>query len=89
MTKSKLTHAQKDEVIIRMEEAMVELDKQYGAHIKKNIEFVNVNAAHNEMQHKLIMNLNAQVVILRAVNWFLTAVVGVLLGVGSYIFFGW
>jgi hypothetical protein len=87
MIKSKLTHAQKDEVILKMQETMIELDKQYAEHIKKNLEFVNVNADHSAMQHKLIINLNAQVTILRAVNWFLTAAVGILVGVGSYILF--
>ena len=94
MTKSKFTHAEKDELILdmhkamsQMQDTMTELDKQYAEHVSKNLEFVNMNAEHVEFQHKLIENLNAQVVVFRAVNWLLTAVVGTLLGVGSYLFF--
>lgn len=87
MTKSKLTHVEKDEVIANMQLTMQALDEQFNEHLKKNIEFVEVNAAHTAMQHRLIENLNAQVTVLRATNWLLTAVVGILVGVGSYVMF--
>lgn len=87
MTKSKLTHVEKDEVIANMQLTMQALDEQFNEHLKKNIEFVEVNAAHTAMQHRLIENLNAQVTVLRAANWLLTAVVGILVGVGSYVMF--
>lgn len=85
MTKSKLTHLDKDIIIQELELKLIKLDGMYGEQVAQYTKHILDNTAFVTKQHELIDLLNNQNKGLKAVNWLATALFGISLGINIYI----
>jgi hypothetical protein len=86
MTKSKLTHAEKDIIIKELETNLITLDGMYGEQVAQYTKHILDNTEFVTKQHELIELLNNQNRGLKAVNWLVTALFGISLGINIWVF---
>ncbi len=85
MSKSKLTHIEKDILIKELELNLIKLDNMYGEQVTQYTKHILDNTEFVTKQHELIEILNNQNRGMKAVNWLVTALLGISIGINIYI----
>jgi len=86
MSKNRLTHVEKDTLIEELELNIIKLDNMYGEQVTQYTQHILDNTVFVTKQHELIELLNNQNRGLKAVNWLVTALFGISLGINIWVF---
>jgi hypothetical protein len=77
MTRSKLTHAEKDEVMAEMQAKLDYREAEYMEHVRKNTMYLS-------MSNKIIADLKTEVTRFTAINCLLSATIVISSGIDIY-----
>ena len=85
MTRSKLTHADKDIIIAELETTLANISTVYEKQITTHTKFVMENTVFITKQHEIVEKLIKECNAAKAVNWLVTTVLGLSIGVNIYL----